>query len=217
MLDSNWDLINGDAAHEIEVLNYANQVNVIAAMLRLVIHKDGVGPDGCPNALNANALRELHRTGTLFLLEKPGFYRETEVVVYWNGQVSHTPPPAVDVPLLMEAFDLDIAARWGASSPVQTAAYTLWRLNWIHPFKNGNGRTARAFAYACLSMKYGFELPGAPTVIDMIMANRDEYTKALQHADETLHSTGTPDLALMEAFIERLLVTQLASLGAANS
>ncbi|MEX1365172.1 MAG: Fic family protein [Nannocystaceae bacterium] len=25
--------------------------------------------------------------------------------------------------------------------------YTLWRLNWIHPFVEGNGRTARAACY----------------------------------------------------------------------
>jgi hypothetical protein len=31
--------------------------------------------------------------------------------------------------------------------PTELAAYGLWRLNWIHPFVEGNGRTARAVCY----------------------------------------------------------------------
>lgn len=32
-------------------------------------------------------------------------------------------------------------------------AYVLWKLNWIHPFADGNGRTARAVAYVVMSIK----------------------------------------------------------------
>ena len=38
MIDDNWEMIDGDAAHDIEVLNYSNQVNVIEALVHLLMH-----------------------------------------------------------------------------------------------------------------------------------------------------------------------------------
>jgi Fic family protein len=213
MLDQNWDLINGPVAHEIEILNYANQVNVIEAMVRFVMHHEGTDAASARSPLNCNALRELHRTGTLLLLEQPGVYRTTPVnVVNAEGQVVYACPHATHVPDLMAEFEAGLPMMWPTASPVEIASYLLWRLNWIHPFKNGNGRTARAFAYACLCMKVGFVLPGTPTVIDQIMSNKPEYEAALRHADQTFAQFGLPDLRPMMAMVERLLVQQLSSI-----
>jgi Fic family protein len=217
MLDDNWELINGPVAHEIEVLNYANQVNVIEALIRFVVHHEGTGPTGTPKPLNCNALRELHRTGTLLLLESPGEYRTTPVhVERADGTIVYEAPPVGEVAALMEDFERGIAALWTTADPIHIAALTLWRLNWIHPFKNGNGRTARAFSYACLCMKFGFVLPGTPTVIDQIMVSRPDYNAALRHADLTLEANGSPDLGPMKELIERLLTEQLSSIPAAG-
>jgi Fic family protein len=38
-------------------------------------------------------------------------------------------------------------------STVHLAAYVLWKMNWIHPFADGNGRTARAVSYVVLSIR----------------------------------------------------------------
>jgi len=40
-----------------------------------------------------------------------------------------------------------INENWAKLSPLHLAAYTLWRMNWIHPFVDGNGRTSRAVSY----------------------------------------------------------------------
>lgn len=88
-------------------------------------------------------------------------------------------------------------------------AFTLWMINWVHPFKNGNGRTARAFCYTCLSLKMGFVLPGAPTVLELIKENDSEYHAALRVADAGYLAMGEPDLTAMTQLIERLLVQQL--------
>jgi Fic family protein len=212
MLDSNWDLIDGNTAHDIEVLNYSNQVNVIEALVRFIIHHAGAADDaGCPNYPNEQALKELHRTGTLFLLSKPGEYREGEVHVKTaDGVVVHTPPTADQVQARMTDFFARLAERW-SGDPIEVAGFTLWMLNWVHPFKNGNGRTARAFCYACLSLKLGFVLPGSPTVIDLIMQQRDEYQAALKVADGPFEAGGEPDLSAMSAFLRKLLVQQLSS------
>jgi hypothetical protein len=33
--------------------------------------------------------------------------------------------------------------NWVTKDPLHLSAYVLWRINWIHPFADGNGRTAR--------------------------------------------------------------------------
>lgn len=212
MIDDNWELIDGEAAHQIEVLNYANQVNVIEALVRFLIHHNGVGPNGCPGCPNLKVLSEFHRTATLFLLAKPGEFRDEGVVVQKGGVVVFTPPPHEDVDGHMNGFHAEMCKRWLASSAVEMGAYVLWLVNWVHPFKNGNGRSARAFSYACISLKLGFVLPGTPTVIDLVMQNRDDYERALAKADAGFAASGEPDLGDMVVFIEGLLVQQLSSI-----
>jgi Fic family protein len=214
MLDNNWELINGPPAHRIEVLNYANQVNVIEAMLVFILHTDGAEPDGsAPRPVNCEALKELHRTGTLMLLEKPGEYREIHVFIQAaDGSVVYNAPPPELLGDLMQDFQQGLFNMWGAADPVFFTAYCLWRLNWIHPFRNGNGRTARAFAYVSLCMKVGFLLPGSPTVIDQILMNKPEYDAALRCADISFASFGLPDLRPMVDLVARLLTVQLSSI-----
>jgi Fic family protein len=212
MPDQNWDIVKGPAADEIQVLNYANTINVIKAMVKLLTYRAPPGPNGCPAALTNGALKELHRTGTLYLLSKPGDYRTENVDVQLaDGRVVFKPPPWEDVDRHMQAFEATIKTMWPTAEPLDLAAYALWRINWIHPFKNGNGRTARAFCYACLCLKYGFILPGERTVIDLIMADRRTYEDVLAHADKALAESGQADLAPMKAFLEGLLTEQLRS------
>jgi hypothetical protein len=40
-------------------------------------------------------------------------------------------------------------------------------------------------------MKFGLFLPGTPTVIDQIVANKPDYEQALRHGDRTFAETGT--------------------------
>jgi Fic family protein len=91
------------------------------------------------------------------------------------------------------------------------AAYVLWRLNWIHPFINGNGRTARVTCYYVLCLRSGGWLPGAPILPDLIAQNRDEYVRALKVVD-TSFSAGLPlQLGDLHALLERLINQQLAA------
>ncbi|HET9639996.1 MAG TPA: Fic family protein [Allosphingosinicella sp.] len=212
MLDSAWDLIDGNVAHEIEVLNYSNQVNVIEALVRFLLHHAGPQADDCPIFPDEDALKEIHRTGTLFLLAKPGQYRSGPVYIRKrDGTLVHTPPPADQVPNWMVDFFQRLGTLWPNAGSIEVAAFSLWMLNWVHPFKNGNGRSARAFCYACICLKFGFVLPGAPTVIDQIMNDRDEYQTALKVADVKFEQTGEPDLSTMITFLGRLLINQLRS------
>jgi Fic family protein len=212
MRDSNWELINGDTAHEIEILNYAVQVNVIEAVFKSMAYHHGIGSDGCPSPLTADVLRELHRAGTLFLLKKPGEYRDEDVrITRPDGTLVYQPPRFFEVPSLVGLFEKQLGERWLSNSPLDLASFCLWRINWIHPFKNGNGRSARAFSYACLCLRHGFIIPGDPTLLDLIMKNRPEYYRHLAWGDRTFADSGTADLAPMKSFLDNLLTEQLKS------
>ncbi|HVE21578.1 MAG TPA: Fic family protein [Acidocella sp.] len=215
MLDSNWDSLNGPVAHEIEALNYSNQVNVIEALIKVVITQVGLVGTRSAYAPNVNALKELHRTATIFLLHSPGEFRMEDVrVVNGLGEVRYQAPPFADVPALVDEFCVTLQANWLTWTQTEVSAFALWKINWIHPFKNGNGRTARAFAYACLCLQFGGSLPGSKTVIDLIMTNqshRDAYEAALSHADGVFAQNKTIDVSQLSALIEQLLREQLLS------
>jgi Fic family protein len=213
MKDDNWELITGDDAHEIEVLNYSSQVNTIEALVRFIIHHAGADENGCGNHPNEMSFRELHRTGTLFLLRAPGEYRKEGVVIATaDDTIIHRPPEHETVPSHMATVFDELGSMWVSASAVEIGAFLLWRINWVHPFKNGNGRTARAFCYACVCLKFGFVLPGTATLIELVMQNRAEYQHVLKLADTSYETTGAVDLTAMNSFVERLLREQFSSI-----
>lgn len=120
----------------------------------------------------------------------------------------HIPPHYREVPELMDRFISFIHENWFFLSPTQLAAYGLWRLNWIHPFIEGNGRTARATSYYLLCVRFGALLPGRKIVPERIRENREGYEAALHAADRAWHE-GNLDFSVMEAYLARLLEAQL--------
>ena len=101
-----------------------------------------------------------------------------------------------------------INSPWNGATAIHLAAYVMWRINWIHPFFGGNGRTARALSYLVLCAKLGFRLPGSKTIPDFIVESREPYYAALRKAD-TAWSEGTLDLTEMESLMGSLLADQL--------
>jgi Fic family protein len=85
----------------------------------------------------------------------------------------------------------------------------MWRLNWIHPFADGNGRTSRIISYVVLSIRAGAVLPGTPTIPDQIVDNRNPYFEALDAADAAYRDEKI-DVSKMEELLGSLLATQLA-------
>ena len=78
----------------------------------------------------------------------------------------HIPPPAERVLEKMEAFFRWYGAARGALHPVEFAARVHADFVNIHPFKDGNGRTAR------LIMNFELMRVGFPTVIVPVDARR---------------------------------------------
>ena len=136
-----------------------------------------------------------------------GNYRPGGVAIEGS---KHEPVGAHLVPELIEEMCDYVNDHWNESTPLHLAAYLMWRLNWIHPFADGNGRTSRIISYVVLSIRAGAVLPGTPTIPDQIVDNRTPYFEALDAADSA-YRDGKIDVSKMEALLARLLAKQRAS------
>jgi Fic family protein len=148
-------------------------------------------------AFNFHAITCLHTN--------PGEYRPWLVTVG-----DYRPPEHYRVPALMDDFVNVVNRNWEQTDAVVLASYVLWRMNNIHPFINGNGRTARAACYFVLCVKSGGWLKGSPILPELIRQNRPEYIEALKKADASFQA-GNLDLTDLHAVVSKLLDEQLAS------
>ena len=121
---------------------------------------------------------------------------------------SHVPPHFRDVDDWMDRFISTVQENWYVWTETELAAYGLWRLNWIHPFIEGNGRTARAACYFLLCVRLGALLPGKRIVPERIREDRKGYEAALTAADRAWDA-GHLDFTEMEVYPSRLLQEQL--------
>lgn len=128
-----------------EVINYRNVVSWID---KLPLSKKA-------SSLDLSVLHTLHRLTMQKLLEEPqiGSWRNQQVIVRGarDGQVVFRPPVAVEIPYLIEDFFTWLHAdATSMTHPIFKAAIAHYRLAYIHPYIEGNGRVARAFATAVL-------------------------------------------------------------------
>lgn len=102
-----------------------------------------------------------------------GTFRRSQVFV---GE--HTPPPAPDVEDLMDDFvGLLQSPHVRNMHPIHLASFVHHKLVFIHPFLDGNGRTARLLMNL-IFLRYGY-----PPII-IRKGERSQYYKCLQIANE---------------------------------
>ena len=108
----------------------------------------------------------------------------------------------------MGQYFVELRNKWNSEPEFILAAYALWRLCWIHPFEDGNGRTARAVAYLIICLKKGQWLPGTDTVLHKIKLHKESYSAALRHADAS-HSAGIADVIPLAVLLAQHTAEQL--------
>ncbi|MCC6736047.1 MAG: Fic family protein [Bauldia sp.] len=188
-----------DAYRELEVGNGNRQYDFIRSM---VVASLQVGRP----FLSQTLLKALNFQAIACLHVAAGEYRPCPVTVG-----TYTPPDHYRVPALMEDFVNTVNMRLHNTDPVAVATFVLWRVNHIHPFINGNGRTARAAAYFVLCVLSGGILPGTVILPELLrVQNRAEYVEALREGDRTA-AEGSLDLSRLHALVARLIDQQLAS------
>lgn len=155
--------------------------------------------------LRPSLILDLHRAALEGLSPYAGLWRPAQVDIQGSR---HNPPGTHLVPSLIEEMCDYVNDHWSASTPVHLAAYLMWRLNWIHPFTDGNGRTSRMLSYVVLCVRSGLVLPGARTIPEQITENRNQYFEALEAADAAA-SENKVDVSKMEHLLEAYLAAQL--------
>ncbi|MGJ3263507.1 MAG: Fic family protein [Salinarimonas sp.] len=156
-------------------------------------------------ALRRSMIDELQREAVEGIEARAGHLRTTEVRITHSA---HVPPgPHLINHLLVEFCDY-INNNWHEKTAFHLAAYAMWRLNWINPYSDGNGRTSRAISYAILCIKIGYILPGSPTIPAQIEEDKTLYIKALEAADGA-GAHGADDVSQMEEMIKHMLARQL--------
>lgn len=161
--------------------------------------------------LRAETICELNALATDGTMDHPGQLRTRDLEIFGS---QHEPPPWREVAQLVD--ELCEHVNEGDHDPLDVAAYVLWRLNWIHPFEEGNGRTARAVSYLVLCAFAGQALPGEHTVVELLVWQKRRYYRALEAADKAWRE-GRMDVSAMRSLLEALLEKQLVQLASRAS
>lgn len=156
--------------------------------------------------LTPDVVQNLHAAAIDELYICAGEFRNGPVEITGSR---HTPPPHEEVLGLVAEMCASANAN-ATKEPLETAAYLMWRVNWIHPFFGGNGRTSRAVSYLGLSVGLNMELPGRLTIPDQIVADRNPYYNALEEA-HAAWKEGRLELGPLVSLLDAMLQRQLAS------
>jgi Fic family protein len=177
-----------------ELLNYREAFDLVAGYLG----------NGLP--ITEGLIREIHRrlvTGVRGDRAMPGEYRRAQnYVVNAQGQVVYTPPPAHEVPHLMR----DIVKWLGKKQEINAvliAGIAQFQLVHIHPFLDGNGRTARLLSTLCL-YRSGYDFKRLFTISEYYDRDRAAYYKAIQSVRER-----EMDLSVWLEYFTEGLATQM--------
>lgn len=164
-----------------EVLNYLDVLKKIDTLVKNKV-------------LIVNDLLTMHRLITKDTLERPedcGAFR-TRYVVIGNrvtGEIFFRPPKNEDVPGLVEELVYWISTKETQDlDPVLEAGINHYEFVRIHPFVDGNGRTARVLATWIL-YKRGFDTKQFFCLDDYYDADRPAYYKALQSVNQAMLDT----------------------------
>jgi Fic family protein len=146
-------------------------------------------------------IREIHRRvldGQSALLT-PGEYRRGENRVGGpDGEIIFATPPSGDVPELMRALADWLGSDTGPATPVSAALAHLEFVA-IHPFNDGNGRTARALSRLLLE-RGGYALDGLVSLDAWLDLRRSDYFAAIRASVGRSYEPGydaTPFVAFM--------------------
>ena len=140
--------------------------------------------------LTKELLQQIHSLMTYKTLENPedeGRFRENDNIVVENSithEVVHTPPGYTDIPEFVESlcnFFNDMEKEVFVH-PIIRAIIVHFMIAYVHPFVDGNGRTARALFYWYM-LKSGYWLTEYLSISRVIYKSKASYEKAYLHAE----------------------------------
>ena len=156
--------------------------------------------------LSQTVLKAVNHHAIVCLHPYAGEYRPCEVSVG-----DFCPPQHFRVQSLMDDLVNWVKRHWESNDPVALASFVLWRINHMHPFINGNGRTARAACHFVLCLKAGGWLPGRTMVPEMLRDadSHQVHVKALREVDEAFAAGSSDFLKPVVELLNKFLHEQL--------
>ena len=104
-----------------------------------------------------------------------------------TGRPEYIPPEAADIDPLLD--ELVAYVNESDDHPLIKAGIVHYQLVTIHPFEDGNGRTARLMSGYCLDL-LGFDFGGIGSLEEYFAYNIDEYYRSLQMGLPVLYYDG---------------------------
>ena len=158
-----------------EVVNYRQAFDLVADYL------------GSGDPITEGLVREIHKRlvrGVRGNAATPGEYRRVQnhVANSVTKEIIYTPPPPPQVPPLMAEFVFWLNAEQEVH-PILVAGVAQYQLVHIHPFLDGNGRTARLLSMLCLYRK-GYDFKRLFTLSEYYDRDRSSYYRAIQSVRE---------------------------------
>jgi Fic family protein len=156
---------------EKELINYKKAMDFLSKYL------------GKDDPVSEIIIRELHKIlvkGVRGENADPGNYRKIQnyVANSRTGEVIYTPPPPQDVPHLMRKL-VEWTNKSQDISPILVAGIAQFQFVHIHPFIDGNGRTARLLSTLIL-YKTGYDFKRLFTISEYYDKDRPAYYRAIQ-------------------------------------
>lgn len=144
------------------------------------------------NSLNKGLIIELHKTMTANTSAQDcaGGFRKSSILVadVVDGEIAHFAPDAKDIDIYIDDLIEFANTDQRFIHPIIKASIIHFIFGYIHPFKDGNGRTARALFYWFL-MKKEYSLIKSISISRSILNSRVQYDKAFlktEHDDNDL-------------------------------
>lgn len=139
--------------------------------------------------LTKEKLFEIHRLITHQTMDNPmdeGRFRidnEVKVIDVADGEIVYTPPDVKEVsPLVYELINFFNQKDSTFIHPIVKGCIIHFMIGYIHPFADGNGRTARALFYWYL-LKNGYWLTEYLSISKLIIKSKTQYAQAYLHTE----------------------------------
>ena len=161
------------------ILGDPREIQEVRNAFKVYENLDSYEPFSHDNFLDA------HKTLMLGLVDNSGKLRTGAVGIARGNKIIHTAPPADRVPFLMK--DLLSWLKKTDEHPLVSSCVFHYELEFIHPFKDGNGRMGRLWKTLILS-KWQAVFAYLP-IESVIIENQNEYYQILSLCDNKGDST----------------------------
>jgi len=198
-----------------EVINYRNVLEYLEEELGGL---EGTGgPEGKRINYTGKQILKIHSLAVEKIVpeDQRGKFRQVQVLLRnaQTGEIVFKPPPAPEVPYLIEDFLKWLNSKEGKEiHSVLRSAIAHYVISSVHPFTDGDGRTARGFATLILFAE-GYDIKRLFSLEEYFDKNAFDYYEALRKTDLTNEADfGERDLTGWLEFFTQALAIELTKI-----